>query len=71
MEKVEEEEWPDVIGEKEDERHASYAGICKAVGDLTAAILEAKVAGVLTTTVAESIHGFLGGVQDSLEEHME
>lgn len=68
--KEEEEEWPDVIDDNEGERHPEYATISKAVGELTAAILEAKLHGVLTPLVAESLHGFLEGVQETLEEHM-
>lgn len=70
MKRVQEEEWPDIIMEPEELRRPEYVAICDAVGDLTAAILEAKLHGVLTPIVAESLHGFLGGVQETLEEHM-
>jgi hypothetical protein len=67
----EEESWPDIIGEEEEpEPCEEYGKICDAVGDLTAAILEARLHKVLTPTVASSIHGFLTGVLQSLEEYM-
>lgn len=57
-------------GEEQGQRHEIYGNICRSVGDLTADILEARLNGVLTPKVADSIHGFLEGVQEALEEFM-
>ncbi len=57
-------------GEDQGQRHPEYGNICLSVGNMTAAILEAKLNGVLTPGVADSIHGFLEGIQEALEEFM-
>ena len=64
-------EWPDVISDIDEESYPIYTQICDAVGDLTAAILEAKMHGIFTPSVANAVYYFLENVQESLEEHME
>lgn len=61
-------EWPEIIGEMES--CEEYSRISEAVGELTSAMLDAKMKGLLIPEISKSLWGFLEGVQKTLEEHM-
>jgi hypothetical protein len=61
-------EWPDVIGETE--FREEYGRISEAVGELTAATLDAKIKRILAPDIVRSLKAFLTGVQNSLDESL-
>jgi hypothetical protein len=60
------EEWPDVIGETESREE--FNRIVEAVGELTSAVLDCKVKGIMSSDVAKPLRDFLTSVLANLEE---
>lgn len=61
------EEWPDVIGEEPDSRE-EYGRVSEAVGELTSAVLDCKMKGLVDEKVAKILRGYLVSISDNLGE---
>lgn len=60
-------EWPDVVYD-EAESHEEYDRLVEAVGELTSAVLDCQVKGLLVPSATKSLKGFLLAVLTGLEE---
>lgn len=64
---VVEEEWPDVIGEEPDS-HEEYGRVSEAVGELTSAVLDCKMKGIMDPKVSRILSGYLNSILDNINE---
>lgn len=61
-----EEEWADVITFPDS--HEEYGKVSEVVGKLTSAILDCRMKGIMTPSVAKSLRGFLSAILLNLED---
>lgn len=65
--KVLEEEWPDVIGEEDLESREEYGRVSEAIGELTSAVLDCKMKGLVDKKMSKILSGYLTSILDNLE----
>lgn len=61
------EEWPEVITDEKEPKH-EYGRVSDAVGELTSAILDCKLKGLLVPSTSKELRGFLTAVLQTLDE---
>lgn len=61
------EEWPDVIGEEPESRE-EYGRVSEAVGELTSAVLDCKMKGIMVPSVAKNLRDYLTAILHNLDE---
>ena len=66
MKKIEE-DWPEIISDEPITRE-EYGRVGEAVGELTSAILDCKLKGLLNPNIAKQLRGFMTSVLVTLEE---
>lgn len=59
-------EWPDVIGEVEPQEE--YGRLVEAVGELTSAVLDCQMKGLLIPSTTEGLCGFLTSILSTLKK---
>lgn len=64
---VVDEEWPDVIGEEPESRE-EYGRVSEAVGELTSAVLDCKMKGIMDSKVSKILSGYLNSILENINE---
>lgn len=62
-----EEEWPEIVGDDSDS-HDEYGRVSEAVGELTSAVLDCKIKGLMNLEISKQLRGFLVGVLNTLDK---
>jgi hypothetical protein len=60
-------EWPDVIGEKSDSLE-EYGRVSEAVGELTSAVLDCRMKGIMDPKISQILHGYLSAILNNLDK---
>jgi hypothetical protein len=60
-------EWPDVIGGEPDSLE-EYGRISEAVGELTSAVLDCRMKGIMDPKISQILHGYLFAILNNLDE---
>lgn len=64
---VVDEEWPDVIGEEPESRE-EYGRVSEAVGELTSAVLDCKMKGIMDSKVSKILSVYLNSILENINE---